>query len=162
MIFEKVAKRFWRQREKAGGTWNGSNDIQTDEPDFGLHTIVPRDRELVNFVDIVAIHGLNGHYLKTWTDEKTGVNWLSDLIPRIIKNARVMSFWYNSKVQFSKSKSGILEFADQLLGSLIASREGYVEEQRPIIFLCHSLGGLVFKQVRCSRKHMFCGLRNVR
>lgn len=114
--------------------------------DYGLHTLVPKDSKAPDHVDIVAIHGLNGHYLKTWTDAKTGVNWLKDHIPKFIPSARVMSFWYNSQLQFSKSTADILTFSQQLLESLIAERESHEETYRPIIFICHSLGGLVFKQ----------------
>lgn len=124
-----------------------SNRVKSNSvPDYGLHTLVPKDREATECVDIVAVHGLNGHYLNTWTDEKSGVNWLTDIIPMFIKRARVMSFWYNSAVQFSKSTSDIPTFADQLLESLVSESQTLEETSRPIIFLCHSLGGLVFKQ----------------
>lgn len=116
-------------------------------PDYGLHTLVPMNRDKTERVDIVAVHGLNGHYLNTWTDEKTGVNWLIHIIPMFIPMARVMSFWYNSAVQSSKSTSDIPIFADQLLESLVSERQTVAETSRPVIFLCHSLGGLVFKQV---------------
>lgn len=33
--------------------------------DYGLHTIVHAPREAADRVDIVAIHGLNGHHLQT-------------------------------------------------------------------------------------------------
>ncbi|KAI0840854.1 hypothetical protein F5Y06DRAFT_294126 [Hypoxylon sp. FL0890] len=118
----------------------------TVKPDYGLHTLVHKDPEAFEHVDIIAVHGLNGHYLKTWTDENTGVNWLKDIIPRVVPAARVMSFWYNSTLQFSKSTSDILDFAHQLLENIIAARKTIQESYRPIIFICHSLGGLVFKQ----------------
>ncbi|KAJ4319205.1 hypothetical protein N0V84_006487 [Fusarium piperis] len=119
--------------------------------------------------DVVAIHGLNGHYEKTWTDKNTGVNWLRDLMP--ITSARVLSFSYNSSVKFSKSTSDLYDFADQLLEGLYASRQSAEEAQRPIIFVCHSLGGIVFKQAfvrahelaryddvrRCTRGVLFLG-----
>ncbi|KAJ0289300.1 hypothetical protein Brms1b_001105 [Colletotrichum noveboracense] len=126
---------------------SGKSTTSTEKPDYGLHTIVPRHSAALEGTDIVAIHGLNGHYLKTWTDEKTGTNWLKSFIPQIVPVARVMSFWYNSTVQFSKSTSDIDVFSDQLLEGLLAERESIEEQDRPLIFICHSLGGLVFKQV---------------
>ncbi|KAI1741319.1 hypothetical protein F4680DRAFT_447227 [Xylaria scruposa] len=57
-----------------------------------------------------------------------------------------MSFSYNSSVQFSKSVSSIAEFAVQLLESLMAQRVNGLEDDRPVLFICHSLGGIVFKQ----------------
>lgn len=120
------------------------NENKTPQTGFGLHTLNPRDADAEGMVDIVAIHGLNGHYQTTWTDEKTGVNWLCDR--KISKHARVLSFSYNSAVQFSKSVSDIFDFADQLLEGLLAARVSEAELDRPILFVCHSLGGIVFKQ----------------
>lgn len=62
------------------------------------------------------------------------------------KSARVLSFSYNSTVKYSKSDANIYDFADQLLEGLYASRQSEEEQRRPVIFICHSLGGIVFKQ----------------
>lgn len=114
--------------------------------DHGLHVLVPAPGKASDRIDIVAIHGLNGHYLRTWTDERTGLNWLSDLIPRVIPAARVMSLSYNSVLQFSKSTADVSAFGRQLLEGLMAERQSEEEMDRPVLFICHSLGGLVFKQ----------------
>jgi hypothetical protein len=118
--------------------------------EHGLYTFVPQSSEEKNVADIIAIHGLNGHYENTWTTEREDgarVNWLKDLLPKKISNARIMSFSYNSRVQFSKSTSDITDFASQLLEQLLAVRRSEAEKSRPIIFVCHSLGGIVFKEV---------------
>ena len=115
-----------------------------------MHTLIDKDPEAENVVDIVAVHGLNGHYEKTWTAtlrNGSQVNWLRDLLPQQVRNTRIMSFSYDSTVQFSKSTSDIFTFADQLLEHLLAARQRAGEESRPIVFICHSLGGIVFKQV---------------
>ena len=112
--------------------------------DFGYHTLINKDREATNAIDVVAVHGLDGHYEKSWQDENTGVNWLTDLIPT--GYFRVLSFSYNSSVKFSKSVCDLYDFADQLLEGLFAARQSDEEKQRPIIFICHSFGGIVFEQ----------------
>ncbi|KAI1322949.1 hypothetical protein F5Y16DRAFT_403920 [Xylariaceae sp. FL0255] len=56
-----------------------------------------------------------------------------------------MSYGYDSSV-FSKSIATIGIFADQLLEELLAKRSSPAERERPIMFLCHSLGGIVFKK----------------
>lgn len=119
----------------------------------GLQVLVDKNPSEPEIVDIVAIHGLNGDFERTWTSRNkdgTHVNWLRDLLPRDLENARIMSFAYKSSVQFSKSFSDVFVFADQLLENLNLQRQSPEEQRRPIIFICHSLGGIVFKQVSSS------------
>lgn len=120
------------------------------ESPYGLKELVGQPREKDNAVDIITIHGLNGHREKTWTDKTTNVNWLCDetCLPKDIPNARVLSFGYNSASYFSRYDSDVRDFASELLAAVRASRKSYAEKHRPIVFICHSLGGLVFKQVR--------------
>ncbi|KAH6861238.1 hypothetical protein B0T12DRAFT_336994, partial [Alternaria alternata] len=40
-------------------------------------------------IDVVAIHGLNGHREKTWT-AGNGVHWLRDLLPHDLPQARIL------------------------------------------------------------------------
>lgn len=128
----------------------------------GIHVLVDKDPEGLDIVDIVAIHGLNGHYVNTWTarpGEGSQVNWLQDLLPKQVPNARIMSFSYNSTVQFSKSTSDVFTFADQLLEQLYSARSEGRQETRRLVFICHSLGGIVFKQVRRSDQEMCAAVR---
>ncbi|KAK7713067.1 hypothetical protein SLS63_012212 [Diaporthe eres] len=121
-----------------------------DSGEYGLHVLVNKAAEGEGLVDIVAVHGLNGHYENTWTATRPNgdmVNWLGTVLPnQDLIQARVMSFSYNSSVQFSKSTSDAFVFADQLLEHLIGKREEEAEQRRPIVFICHSLGGIVVKQ----------------
>ncbi|KAK4182866.1 ankyrin repeat protein [Podospora australis] len=146
---------FLSSRRKPGG-----------EPDYGLHVLVPSPRPASDTknptVDIVAIHGLNGDYLTTWTDKNSGVNWLVDILPICVAAySRVMSFSYNSSLQFSKSAADVSTFAHQLLESLLAERKTKEERNRPVIFICHSLGGLVFKRayLLADESQNYAGLR---
>ncbi|KAH6691976.1 hypothetical protein EV126DRAFT_482154 [Verticillium dahliae] len=45
-------------------------------------------------VDIVALHGLDGHREKTWTAEN-GVYWLRDLFPKDLPQARILCYGYD-------------------------------------------------------------------
>ncbi|CAN9330860.1 unnamed protein product [Alternaria alternata] len=49
-------------------------------------------------IDIVAVHGLNGHCEKTWTAAKgaNSVNWLRDLLPHDLPDARILSWGYDA------------------------------------------------------------------
>ncbi len=65
-------------------------------------------------VDIIAIHGLNGHPFTTWTHEN-GTLWLKDLLPGQLPGCRVYTYGYPSQVLFSKSLMEVREYARSLL-----------------------------------------------
>jgi hypothetical protein len=133
-----------------------SDDKPMDEVRLGMFILEDKPSDASANVDIVAIHGLNGHYQRTWSaiaSNGSQVNWLRDFLPKQIPNARIMSYGYNSAVQFSKSVAAIETFAKQLLEDLISWRNSVAEQNRPIIFICHSLGGIVFKQVSQATDH---------
>lgn len=95
---------------------------------------------------IVAIHGLNGHAFKTWTDQD-GHMWLRDSLPHHIPNSRIMTYGYDSALRHTKSKLHLNDFAQDLLSWLDRERQEPEEEKRPLVFICHSLGGVVVKQM---------------
>jgi hypothetical protein len=57
-----------------------------------------------------------------------------------------MTYGYDSAWLFSRSQSNIDDFARDLLSRLHFGRKSPLESERPILFICHSLGGVVFKQ----------------
>lgn len=58
-----------------------------------------------------------------------------------------MAFGYNANVVFGNTTADIVDHAKDLLRGLIDKREEKDENLRPIIFIAHSLGGIVVKQV---------------
>jgi hypothetical protein len=102
-------------------------------------------------VSIVAVHGLGGHWKKTWTGENSKI-WLRDFLPDQLVyagvKARVMSFGYNSDTAFSKAVTNIDDEAEMLLDRLNGYRQTPEEKSRPILFISHSLGGIIMKKVR--------------
>ncbi|KAM0817195.1 putative cytochrome P450 [Seiridium cardinale] len=127
------------------------------EKTYGIQEIYrPTDREAD--VDIVAVHGLNGDATRTWTARKRNVSWLShpDFLPGYIENARVLVWGYNSSFStltgVEPSMNRIHHHAQTLVAQLFADRrlEGRVD--KPIIFICHSLGGLVVKRALAYSK----------
>lgn len=113
-----------------------------------IHTLVFKDPDDPESVDIVAVHGLNGHWEASWADQDTGTNWLRESISREIPTARIMSFAYKSSLHLDTAVVDVFDLAEQLLTSLRNCRVSETEQERPIVFICHSLGGIVFKQVR--------------
>lgn len=97
-------------------------------------------------IDIVAVHGLQGDAYKTW-EHDNGSLWLRDFLPSDIPTARIMTFGYDSTVAFSRSVAKIEDKALELLNHLSAKRtRSAVTSSKPIVFICHSLGGYVVKK----------------
>lgn len=101
-------------------------------------------------IDIVAIHGLMGNPYTTWTKGKDPAvtPWIMDFLPSQLPNARVFSYGYDSNFVRSSSVAGIPEFAMNLLAWLKLKRSSEREKQRPLLFICHSLGGIIVKKAR--------------
>ena len=137
---------FGARNELNGSPDFGSADlVQQDTPDTteeltGLH-ILRHGVEPVNF-DIVAVHGLEGHPYTTWT-HPNGHLWLRDSLPNHLPNTRVMTFGYDAAV-FTKSVADVRDTAGALLSELNTRRKAC--KGRPMMFVCHSLGGVIFKE----------------
>ncbi|KAK5409867.1 hypothetical protein LTR06_006333 [Exophiala xenobiotica] len=126
---------------------NSGNPSQT----FGILEL-HRPADGVADVDIVAVHGLNGDARGTWTSKSTPTSWLShpDFLPKYLPRARILSWGYNANISTWKGRSTshdrILHHAHTLVAQLNADRELEEAVDRPIIFLCHSLGGIIVKK----------------
>ncbi|KAL9609068.1 MAG: hypothetical protein Q9167_006133, partial [Letrouitia subvulpina] len=113
---------------------------------YGLFLLHPSEEEVEKTkLDIVAIHGLMGGYLETWT--RDGLCWPHDsrLLPLRLPDARVLSFGYNASLAFTKSKADTHDIALDLLNQLVLHRLAF-PPTRPIVLICHSLGGIIAKQ----------------
>ncbi|KAI9782390.1 MAG: hypothetical protein M1839_005263 [Geoglossum umbratile] len=115
----------------------------TEGPPFGLKLLVEGTNPLV---DIIAVHGLNGHREKTWT-ASNGVCWLRQLMPAKIPNARIFTWGYDASTHSISpiSAQSLYDHATTLVSDLCLERRLSQTEKRPIIFVAHSLGGIVVK-----------------
>lgn len=57
-----------------------------------------------------------------------------------------MTYGYNADVVFGNTTADVWDHAKSLLGSLIDERESEEQSKRPLIFIAHSLGGIIVKQ----------------
>ena len=114
-----------------------------EDPRYGLNLLYDGADVDHPDVDFVAVHGLRGHPLKSFTDAETGCCWLRDLLPSSLPHCRVLSYGYGDLL--SEVPVSLYDIARELLSALAA----YGHEQatkRPRIFICHSIGGLVVKR----------------
>ena len=119
--------------------------------------VAPRNPNL----DIVFVHGLNpkgqeNHARRTWTysgdASPTATFWPQALLPYSIPSARILLFAYNSSILVNASNAPVHGHANTLLNRLYNKRREENEKHRPIVFIAHSLGGLLVKQALVEAK----------
>lgn len=104
-------------------------------------------------LDIIFVHGLGGHSQKTWTkDHDPLLFWPKSWLPLEpdVGNARIITFGYNAKWRGEAGVSNISDFAKELLYEMRFAKDSLGEDiaigANPIIFVVHSMGGLVVKK----------------
>ncbi|KAI9823617.1 MAG: hypothetical protein M1832_002398 [Thelocarpon impressellum] len=119
---------------------------------FAVHLLHEQKAPPDALVDIIAVHGLGGRLYDTWTDEASGKLWLKHFLPDQMQNAkaRIMTFGYDADLR-SRNVLDIMGFAENLLAGLRTHRRR-VDPTRPIIFIGHSMGGLVIKNALLTAK----------
>jgi pimeloyl-ACP methyl ester carboxylesterase len=98
--------------------------------------------------DIVFIHGLGGSAWKTWSWKRDKRNfwpaWLAE--EEGLSSFRIFTFGYNSGWKGAATNLNISDFAKDLLLNLLTFSEKQPIGITKIIFVAHSMGGLVAKK----------------
>jgi len=97
-------------------------------------------------VDIIAVTGLGGHALGSFRSMNGTSVWLRDFAPGAVPRARFITYGYDTAVVGSDNNQGVHELARTLLDRLVDFRNRTQTQQRPLVFVCHSLGGVVLKE----------------
>ncbi|KAE8549955.1 hypothetical protein EYB25_008480 [Talaromyces marneffei] len=105
-------------------------------------------------IDICFVHGLTGNRESTWTAEGKPEPWPKALLPSEIGNARIITFGYDAYVvrASAASKNHLRDHADNLVNALTVDRARINASTRALIFVAHSLGGLVCKKALLSSR----------
>ncbi|KAK0627900.1 hypothetical protein B0T14DRAFT_451216 [Immersiella caudata] len=107
-------------------------------------------------VDIVFIHGLTGDRERTWKSHEASEPWPKTLLPSELPTARIVTFGYDAYYVADwrgvVSENTVGDHASNLVTSLTSYREKDGTSGRPIIFVCHSLGGLVCQDALVKSK----------
>ncbi|KAI4336956.1 hypothetical protein L6164_015421 [Bauhinia variegata] len=119
-------------------------------------------------IDVVFVHGLRGGPYKTWriADDKSstmptlvekidqetgklGTSWPGEWLSSDFPEARLFTLKYKTNLtQWSGASLPLQEVSSMLLEKLVAAGIG----NRPVVFVTHSLGGLVVKQMLYKAK----------
>lgn len=84
----------------------------------------------------------------------TNVFWPRDLLPIEFPNCRIFTWGYDVNIDntfSSASTATVFNHAGNLLTDLTDVRMKSAERERPLVFIAHSLGGIVVKDVRVHR-----------
>ncbi|KAF8252057.1 hypothetical protein K440DRAFT_18990 [Wilcoxina mikolae CBS 423.85] len=96
--------------------------------------------------DVIAVTGLAGHAFGSWRSRETQQMWLKDFLPHDVKNVRIMSYGYDSTlVGHSRAETRLLDYQRLFIQELECART-VVPKTRPLIFIGHSLGGILILQ----------------
>lgn len=96
--------------------------------------------------DVIFIHGLGGHPQKTWhpqgkyDDNNFWPTWLGEDLPDV----GIWSLGY--EVEPFKWKGNTMPLADRAT-NILALLDSYAIGEKPLIFVTHSFGGLLVKQM---------------
>jgi hypothetical protein len=106
-------------------------------------------------IDIIFVHGLGGDSQNTWSkSHDPNMFWPGLWLPLEpdIGNARILTFGYNANFGPGSTKgiANVSDFAKELLYEMSFGKDDNGEDlgigEVPIIFVAHSLGGLVVKK----------------
>ncbi|KAG5753803.1 hypothetical protein H9Q70_003566 [Fusarium xylarioides] len=113
------------------------------------------------YIDLVAVCGLGGHALGSFKEKNGRFVWLRDALPSDIPNARILTYGYDTKLSRSNAFQNLTDLGRALKIDLedirvfdqafppISSKINVYEhpnQRRSILFIGHSLGGLVIKE----------------
>ncbi|KAF8515783.1 P-loop containing nucleoside triphosphate hydrolase protein, partial [Hysterangium stoloniferum] len=98
------------------------------------------------YLSVVAIHGLDGHRERTWTAENDTL-WLRDLLPHKLPHARIIVYGYDACTEVGPlgTRQTLFDHGENFIVRLALERAATSTTTRPIIFIAHSLGGIILK-----------------
>ena len=119
--------------------------MKNNEKETRLHSVACANSDMI-WGDIIFIHGLGGHHVDTWQPKgKTDLYW-PIWVAKDFPTCNVWSLQYPSTAtQWTSigANMGLLDRAKEIINYLVSLGIG----TRPTIYIVHSLGGLLTKQI---------------
>ncbi|KAI9660882.1 MAG: hypothetical protein M1821_009209 [Bathelium mastoideum] len=131
--------------------YHGTTQLVFDTNFEGLTPLRSFWSESQHTVDIIAVPGLGGHAFGSFKVRGGEYMWLRDQLPNDLENAQIYLYGYDSHLVESDSFQDIHILAVGLRTSISRLKDF---PPRPILFIAHSLGGLLVKQAIVQLKEM--------
>ena len=105
-------------------------------------------------VDVCFVHGLTGDREQTWTATSQEAPWPQLLLPQRLKHARILTWGYDAYLvrKGVASSNRLIDHSTNLVHDLTTDRAEHIASSRSLIFVTHSLGGLVCKMAITTSK----------
>lgn len=112
-----------------------------------LSELIPIVKAPEGVVDVIFVHGLDGDAHATWrfTESSSWHTWIASTYP----TANVWSLRY--RVRSTNWRAGSMPLADRA-SNILHLLKLELRLNRPIVFVCHSYGGLLVKQMLRSAR----------
>ncbi|KAL7920620.1 hypothetical protein ACQKWADRAFT_298002 [Trichoderma austrokoningii] len=125
----------------------GSDDVLILDTQFEGMTVLNDVEPGKHRADCIAISGLASHPFGSWQPHGPDKSfmWIRDELPRSLPGVRAVLYGYDSRLIGSNSFQSISDIAVSLIWNL-KSGGWNLPSSKPIIFLAHSLGGIVLKE----------------
>ncbi|KAF7529190.1 hypothetical protein G7054_g9937 [Neopestalotiopsis clavispora] len=138
---------------KSGDDWKIQVENLKDSLVLDSHFrgLTPLYDPAVHEADCIAISGLSSHPFGSWQPkgETKTFMWIRDALPKSLPTIRPILYGYDTTLVNSNSFQSILDLALGLLRHIEAN--GWESPtSKPLMFLAHSLGGIVLKQALVS------------
>ncbi|KAF8540313.1 hypothetical protein BDD12DRAFT_33818 [Trichophaea hybrida] len=132
---------WWKQSKESFLEQGRTVRLNIDKQFYGL-TPLNNPNEPIT-ADIIAITGLAGHAFGSWQNRSTHEMWLYDYLPEQFESARIMTYGYNSSL-LEPNGARLTDHRKDFMEKLCNAR--FDCPKRPIIFIGHSLGGILVVQ----------------
>ncbi|KAI4316730.1 hypothetical protein L6164_024681 [Bauhinia variegata] len=150
------------------GNEDGTKPLNDDSSTSSINSSKSSQGAQFAPIDVVFVHGLRGGPYKTWriADDKSstmsalvekidqeagklGTFWPGEWLSSDFPEARLFTLKYKTNLtQWSGASLPLQEVSSMLLEKLVAAGIG----NRPVVFVTHSMGGLVVKQMLYKAK----------
>ena len=114
---------------------------------------------LTCFFSVIVTSGLGGHAFGSFKEKGGPFMWLRDALPLDVPGARILIYGYDTRLIRSSSFQNLTDLGRAFQIDLRGIRE--LNQERPMVFIGHSLGGLVIKEVALASRTIFKNLHHM-